>query len=173
MIDIVEILKYTLPLLVVFAIAYLMIKTLIENDQQKRKFETQAQNHKIVTPIRLQAYERLILFIERISPELMIKRVIRPGMTSKHLQHQLIDNISSEYEHNLSQQIYVSIPTWDTIKSAKNNVILLINSVAGKIRPEAPAIELSKLLLEVLAKVEKSPTANATELIKKEMTQFF
>lgn len=106
--EILEIIKYTLPAAIVFLTAYFLIMALIKNDQDKRKHEIILQNQKTVTPIRLQAYERIILFLERISLESLIMRTNKKGISSKELQASMLNTIRSEFEHNLSQQIYLT-----------------------------------------------------------------
>jgi len=106
--EILEVLKYTLPALIVFLTAYFLIRAFIRNDQDKRKHEIVLQNQKNVTPVRLQAYERVILFLERISLESLIMRTSKQGMTSKQIQTSMLNTIRAEFEHNLSQQVYIT-----------------------------------------------------------------
>ncbi len=81
---------------------------MIRNDQDKRRQEVTLQSTRIVTPIKLQAYERIILFLERISMESLLVRVSSPEITASQLQTSLLATVRSEFEHNLSQQIYMS-----------------------------------------------------------------
>jgi len=173
MVETLEILKYTLPSLIVFFTAYFLVKSFIINDQRIRKSELITENQKIITPIRLQAYERVTLFLERISPESLIIRVNQPGMTSKQLQSGLLSNIRDEFEHNLSQQIYMTHQAWEIIKSAKGNIIKLINTASDKVKPNAPALDLSKTIIEIMMEINKSPTNIAIEFLKKEIDEFF
>ena len=108
-----EILKYTLPSLVVFIAAFFVMKKFLDNEYRKLLFELKRGNLKTITPIRLQAYERSILFLERINMENMIKRVNKADMKADQLQMALITSIRREDEHILSQQIYMSDDAWD------------------------------------------------------------
>jgi len=121
----------------------------------------------------MQAYERCVLFMERINPESLIMRISRPGMTSRQLQSEMISSISAEYEHNLSQQVYISSQAWELVKSARSNLIKIINTCAEKVEPEAPAIVLSKNILEFIMEMDKSPINVAIEYIKKEIKTYF
>lgn len=168
-----DILKIVLPSLLVFLAGYLALSRLLRDEADRRKAERTFTNQRISTPIRLQAYERLVLFLERISPESMIVRVNQPGMTSQKLQTALLSNIRAEWEHNLSQQLYVSNEAWELTRNAKGNVIKLINICAEKIEPNAPSIVFSQKILEILVDLEQHPTSLAIDLLKKEVAEFF
>jgi len=168
-----DILKIVLPSLLVFLAGYLALARLLRDEADRRKAERTFTNQRISTPIRLQAYERLVLFLERISPESMIVRVNQPGMTSQKLQTALLSNIRAEWEHNLSQQLYVSNEAWELTRNAKGNVIKLINICAEKIEPDAPSIVFSQKILEILVDLEQHPTSLAIDLLKKEVAEFF
>lgn len=171
--DILETLKYILPSLVVFAMALTVILLFFRNEEKRRKAEVSLKNYKFITPLRLQAYERIVLLLERISPESLIMRVNRPGMTARQLQSELIANIRAEFEHNLSQQIYISPEAWELVKSARSNLIKLINSAADNIEPDGPSFNLSKAILEAVMSMDKQPTTIAIDYIKRETEKLF
>lgn len=171
MTDLLEILKYILPSAVVFATAYYLLKVMLNHDANRRRQEVVMNNQKVITPVRLQAYERMVLFLERISPDSLIVRCQKPGMTVKELQMTMLNSIRAEFEHNFAQQLYVNNNTWIAVKSARENVVKLINSVAGTCNPSAQAIELSRKLLEVIVKVETSPVGPALEIVKEDARQ--
>src|SRR5690606_4177006 len=95
-----DILKITLPAFIVFLTAWVLIRNMIRNDQEKRRQEVILQGSRNITPIKLQAYERIVLFLERISLESLLMRVSTPDMTVKQLQSALLTAIRSEFEHN-------------------------------------------------------------------------
>jgi len=171
--EIIEILKYTLPALIVLITAYLLIRIMIKNDGDRRNKEIILQNQKTITPLRLQAYERAILLLERISLDSLILRVNKQGMTSQKLQHEMLSAIRAEFEHNLSQQIYMSPQAWEVIKNAKINTVKLINTSATQVKPNSPSIEFSTNILEKIMEMEKSPTQVAIEFIKQEFNSLF
>lgn len=171
--EILDILKYTLPALIVFFTSYFLIKAFIQNDQEKRKHEIILQNQKTITPIRLQAYERVTLFLERVSLESLIMRTSKQGMTSKQIQTSMLNTIRAEFEHNLSQQVYMTSAAWELTKNAKSNTIKIINSSADHVKPGAPAIEFSRYILEKVIEMDKEPTKVALEYLKKEVSTFF
>lgn len=171
--DFTEILKYVLPSLVVLiAVLYLAAKY-FDAEQRKLRHQEVLNNQNMITPLRLQAYERTVIFLERISPESLIMRVNKPGYTCQQLQTEMLNTIRSEYEHNLSQQIYVSNAAWEMTKSARAQTIQLINMTASKLKQDSPAIQLSKALLESVMGQEKEICADAIRAIKKEISQLF
>lgn len=171
--EILEILKYTIPAIVVLLAAVIIIKQMVKNDQNRRNFEIITKNQQLVTPVRLQAYERLTLLLERVSPESLVMRVSKPKMTAKQLQSELLSTIRAEFDHNVSQQIYITPQTWEIIKNSRTQIIQLINNSAIRVKPDAPAIELSKLILEELMKQEKAPTSLALDALKKEVKHLY
>ncbi|OFX83305.1 MAG: hypothetical protein A2W99_12160 [Bacteroidetes bacterium GWF2_33_16] len=173
MTEILEILKYTLPSLIIFGAVWFVLHSMIKNEQKRNHFESVAKNQRITTPVRLQAYERMTILLERISPEALIMRVNDPSLTAKQFQTELLNNIRMEFEHNVAQQVYISNQAWELIKNAKTSVIQLINSTAAKVKPESQSIILSRMILEELMQQEKSPVAIALDYLKTEIRQFF
>jgi len=170
---ILEILKYLLPSLVVFGTTLYLVHKYFQGEDKKRQQQALLNNQQLITPLRLQAYERAILFLERISPESLIMRVNRPGATCQHLQAELLQAIRSEYEHNLSQQIYISHGAWEMLKIARGRTIQLINTLAEKLPKDGPSIILSKAILESMVDEEKTPASDAIAFIKNEISQLF
>jgi hypothetical protein len=164
-----DILKMTIPALLVFLTAWVLIRNLLRNDQDKRRQELILQNSRTVTPIKLQAYERIVLFLERISLESLLVRVNTPGMTALQLHSALLTTIRSEFEHNLSQQIYMSPQAWEVVKNARSNMIKMINSEFEKAKNSDNAMELSKRLLESVMEMDVEPTRAAIEYLKGEI----
>lgn len=163
-----EVIKYTLPSIVAFIAVFLIQKQFFEQQWQKSQLEIRRLNQQSITPTRLQAYERVVLLLDRISPNHLVMRLNKPGLEAKQFQSQLIQNIRSEYEHNLTQQIYMSRGAWEAVKKAKEESVKLINIAATKVPGDAPAIELSKTILELAMEIEELPTQKAIDLIKRE-----
>jgi hypothetical protein len=164
-----DILKITLPALIVFFTAWIILRNMIRNDSEKRRQEVILQGNRTITPIKLQAYERIVIFLERISLESLLMRVSNPDMTVSQLQSALLTAVRSEFEHNLSQQIYMSPQAWEVVRNARSNIIKLINSEAEKLKVDAPGIELSRLLLGRVMEMEHEPTRTAIDFIKGEV----
>ncbi len=103
------------------------------------------------TPIlnlKLLAYERIILFIERMKPDSLILRTQTPTLTNREYHQLLLNEIRKEYEYNLSQQLYLSTEAWTITTNFKNNVITLINTAAAACEPQKSSPELAQKILE-------------------------
>lgn len=172
--DVLEILKYTIPSLITFLTAFTLIKLFIDGERGKKDLELRAAHYKDSLPLRLQAYERLTLFLERITPTNIIARVNKPGMSARDLQLSLISNIRLEFEHNLSQQIYVSSPVWLMIVQVKEEIISIVNRVAANLPEAATGKDLSRAIIEYFINNEQvMPTQKALDTIKSEVKQIF
>ncbi len=164
-----EILKIILPAAMVFVATYIILRSMLENDQKKREYEIRKKNNDAVLPLKIQAFERLVIYLERINPNTLVVRVNKHGMNAHQLQLELIKTIKSEYEHNLSQQIYISYGSWELVKTAKEELIKLINISSTKVHHEAPSNELAMMILNIAGSLEKKlPNDVALEYIKKE-----
>jgi hypothetical protein len=166
-----DILKITIPALIVFFTAWVLLRNMIKNDQDKRRQELLLQSSRTVTPIKLQAYERIILFLERISLESLLLRVNTPDMSATQLHSAMLNAIRSEFEHNLSQQIYMSQQAWEVVRNARSNMIKIINSEVDKLPPDSSALSLSKRLLEKIMELEQEPTRAAIDYVKAEISR--
>lgn len=132
------------------------------------KPENQQQYKEVVLPLQLQAYERLVLFVERINPQSLISRVNQPGFSVLDMQIGMVSSIKSEFDHNVSQQIYVTPTAWEAVKTVKEQTISIINQIALKLPPDAPSIELNKQILELFMHQRESPAEIAAEIINAE-----
>lgn len=106
-------------------------------------------------PLQLQAYERLVLLVERISLPSLISRVSQPGLSARDMQVFLIETIKQEYEYNISQQVYVSMIAWDAVRNLRDQSMLIINQIGNILPPGAKSSELNKQLLEVIMNQEE------------------
>ncbi|MBR1549640.1 MAG: hypothetical protein IJ634_03295 [Bacteroidales bacterium] len=154
---------------------YLLVKRYFDNEQKERllqmKIDERRETLKAVTPIRLQAYERMALFLERISPDSLVLRCYQPGMDLKLLQGVMTKNIRDEWEHNLSQQVYLTPATWARIREAKDEMVNLVNSSAVTL---ADTDDPTRLAASVFASAAKHlPTDKALEELHKEINELF
>lgn len=168
-----EILKITLPALLVLLTAYLLIHKLLRNDEKCRNFELHKIAASTITPVKLRAYERLTLVLERTSPNLLVLQTLKPGMTNIELQQQLLSAVREEFGHNLSQQIYVSNELWTAVVSTRESIIQLINICASQCAPTANATELGEKVIQLFVQSEQTPTETAIGILKKEIRTFF
>ena len=150
MTEFLEVLKYILPALVVFATAYYILKSYLDAHYQDNALRMQADNQKITLPIRLQAYERLILLCDRLTMPNLLLRIRSQGMTSSELQGALMIAVAQEFDHNTSQQLYVSDTLWQIISLAKTDTMGLIAKAGEGLSPDAPDTELVNALFSIL-----------------------
>ncbi len=167
-----EILKIVLPALIVFITAYFLFRDMLENDQKRREFEFRVLHAKEMTPVKLQAYERLTLLLERITPESMLVRHSPHDLTVAQYRQILLSTIRQEFEHNLSQQIYVSPVLWETIRGAKEKLVTLVNRAAEELDQNSPGYELSKKIFNEYLDEDPAPVAVALSDLKKEVARF-
>lgn len=169
----------TLAVLATLALAgwifYLLVKRYFDNQQKERllqmKIDERRETLKVVTPIRLQAYERMALFLERISPNSLVLRCYQPGMDLKLLQGVMTKNIRDEWEHNLSQQVYLSADLWTRIREAKDEMVNLVNSAAVSL---ADTTDPTRLAASIFASAaDRSPVDGALEAMHRELHELF
>jgi hypothetical protein len=171
---VIEIFKIILPAATVFVAAFLILQRFLENDQKRREHELKKSSLATITPLKIQAYERVVIFLERIHPNSLVVRVNKHGMNAHQLHMELIKTIKSEYEHNLSQQIYVSYNAWELVKTAKEEIVKLINISATKVPNENTSNDLAMMILNITSNLEKKlPNEVALEYIKKEVSHIF
>lgn len=119
--------------------------------------------------MRLSAYERLLLFLERMSLNSLISRSRQEGMSASDLQVSMIMNVRAEFDHNLTQQLYVSKEAWEEVKKAKEETIKIINISFTKVQGQDAAIELSKVIFEqIINSEEDQPNEKAIDFLKTE-----
>jgi hypothetical protein len=128
----------------------------------KEKTETNKEVDFSTKPLKLQAFERLVILCERISLPNLISRTAQPGMTARDMQLMLIENIKQEFEYNASQQIYVSQTAWEAVRNLRDQSLLIINSIAKTLPAEAKANELNKGLLEAIINQENAALQTLT-----------
>lgn len=165
--------KILVPASIVLYAVYLMVRSFIIKEIELKKLEIRARSIETILPIRIQAYERVTLLLERTSPQNLLVRVNQPGLTSREFQKLLLEEIRNEYNHNVSQQVYISEEVWSQVKNAKEDLIMGINEAAQSVPSEAPSIELAKRIFEVTLSKNVDPTAHALSELKKEIQRVF
>jgi Mg2+/citrate symporter len=165
-----EIFKYILPAFIVMMTAYLLFDRMLNNEEKKRKHELAKKNQEVTVPIRLRAYERIMLLLERTKPGTMVLDVIKPGMKCIDFQTLLIQNIRKEFEHNYAQQIYVSNELWEAVSTTRENLIKLVNTAAAHFNPEDNASKMAESIIRIYAETEQTPTSIAIDILKTEIS---
>ncbi|TND07147.1 MAG: hypothetical protein FD123_3292 [Bacteroidetes bacterium] len=168
-----DLLKILLPAGIVFVTCYFVVKHFLDTETKRRLAEIRLANQNVITPVRLQAYERISIFLERVNPNSLVPRVHKQGMSARLLQSELTRVIRQEFDHNLSQQIYMSNHAWEMVKTAKEEITKLINIAATKLPDTATGADLSQMIIQISQQIDKMPTQVALDYIKKEVGQVF
>lgn len=168
-----DLIKVLLPAGLVLWAMYLTISSFLKKEISQKELDIKAESIKTLLPIRLQAYERMALFLERISPNNLLIRLSGRVATVAEFQQLMLIEIREEFSHNLSQQVYMSDEAWLNIKNAMNETVTLINLSAKDLAPEANALALSKQILEVVLAKNVIPSNDALKFIKQEMRDNF
>ena len=111
--------------------------------------------------------------MKRINPNNLIIRINRKEYNAFQLQSALIKTIRAEFEHNLSQQLYISSQAWEIIKRTKEDVIKLINTAAASVKDNTDSGELAKKIIEMNLDNNRPIVSNAIEFIKSEVSRIF
>ena len=167
-----EILKYTLPALIVLVSSYLIVNKFLISQNQRKQLALFQDSQDVTLRLRLQAYERLVLFIERINPRQLIPRLYDPSMTVQDMQQAIVITIRAEFEHNLSQQIYVSKNVWETVKNVKEQEINMVHYISKSMDPAGSAKDLHARILDYSLKAEgdgELPSDVALHIINEEV----
>lgn len=167
---ILQLFGYLLPAVVTGAVAFYFFRLHTKNEEGRRRYLLHKETQKNALPIRLQAYERLALFLERISIPNLVVRVAPRSADKAAYENLLIKNIENEFEHNLSQQIYMSDQCWNVIKAAKNATIQAIRR-AGMSESDTADKLREDILNETMDK--QSPSATALAFVKKEISDLW
>jgi hypothetical protein len=163
-----DILLYFIPAALILGGMYLVIKKFIDRDQQIRLMELKKGMQKDSLPLKLQAIERMVLFLERISPDTLLPRLHRGGISAGQLHSDLLSTIRSEFEHNLTQQVYLSNEVWGEVKNAKEELLKIINMAASETGQQATGVHLSSKIFDIMIKDENYPHLAAVEALKRE-----
>jgi hypothetical protein len=164
----IEVLKYCVPALCVLLATWLVMRHFYKSEADKRLWELKRASQKEVSPVRLRAYERLTLLLERTTPEHMLLELNLGEMTILQVQQHLMRTIRVEYEHNASQQVYVSAEVWAMIQNAKEQTVAFVNSIAQQLPPESTALDYAKMLITAYATNGDTPNELALQALKKE-----
>ena len=166
-----QVLAFTVPAAVIGAIVYLLLNKLLKADAARRNFELQKLVAKTITPAKLLAYERMVVFLERTAPESILTRTNINELTALQLQKSLLQQIKQEWEHNISQQLYIKNDTWNMLSNTKESLIHLINSCASEVTLDSTALEYAKHIIETYSKSPKPPASVAMAMLKADLTK--
>ena len=165
-----QLFAFLLPSVVVGAIAFYFFRMHTNNEEGRRRFLLHKDSQKDTLPVRLQAYERMALFLERIALNSLVVRVAPQGQDKAKYENLLIKQVENEFDHNLSQQIYMTDECWNIIKAAKSATIQMIRS-AGMSEADSADKLREDILNQTMEK--QSPSATALSFVKKEIGELW
>lgn len=170
---VIEFIKILVPASVVLYGAYLLVRMFIQKEIELKKLEVRSRSIETVLPNRLQAYERMTLFLERIAPQNLLIRLNVTGLSSREFHQLLLSEIRNEYNHNASQQVYMSDEVWNLLRNAKEDLIVTINDAASEMQMESTSLDLSKKIFEKTVNKSIDPMMHALTELKKEIQRTF
>ena len=166
----IELLSFTLPALVTGAVAYYLFDLHFKNENAKRRHALLRETNKDALPLRLQAFERMVLFLERNNPTKLLIRITPLSQNKNDYENLVIAQIEQEFEHNLTQQIYMSDECWTIIMTAKNATIQMIRKANMSERVDS-ADKLREVIFSDLME-KQTPSSAALSYLKNELNQF-
>lgn len=168
-----DLVKIVMPAGLVLFAMYLMVSTLVKKELLTQELANKKSTNETLLPIRLQAYERMCLFLERIAPNSLLIRLHGRANTIAEFQAVLLSEIRDEFAHNVAQQVYMSDAAWIAVKKAMNDTVTLINLAANEVPSDAPAIELSKHIFEIQLSNQIMTSEEALSVVKEEVRSLF
>ena len=172
-----EILKYTIPALIVLVSVWIVMYRLFKNEEQKRLWELKRASQKEISPTRLRAYERLALLLERTQPEALVMGLSErleqagqslAGLSVQKMQQELLRTVRMEFDQNMSQQIYVSDEVWAQIIGARDQIGAFISTMALQLPPESTAMDYAKVLMTAYRNNGDTPHQLALDALRSE-----
>ena len=168
-----DLLKITIPAVLMLYLSYLLVRSFLRKQLDEAAFSVRQKNQEVIVPIRLQAYERVTLLLERITPANLLSRLKKSDYNAEEFQQILVHEIRNEFNHNLSQQVYMSDSAWTYVITAIEQTISLINSSANELDKKAGGMELARVILENSAGEEMDAPKQAIRYIKEEIQDTF
>lgn len=162
-----------LPAGAVLFTVVLFLRKQSEKDLRNMQIELKKERQSFFLPNRVEAYQRAVLLMERISPNSLVMRLHNPGLPAKMMQAELLKAIREEYDHNVAQQIFISPKAWEMVRNSKEETIKIINIAGGQMLDVSMALDLSAKIFEVTAEVGQLPTEITIEFLKRELQELF
>ncbi|MFA6084155.1 hypothetical protein [Mucilaginibacter sp.] len=169
----IDILKYTIAGMGVVYIAFYLFKPYLDKSNSLQLLDLKKAINSQTLPLRLQAYERLVLFTDRINPANLLIRLNGNGYTAAELHSIIVAEVRNEYQHNVTQQIYVSDRAWAVTKRVKEDTLSVVNNAVKALPETATGLDLGKIILNHLSRLEDNPYDIATNLIRKDLEDLF
>lgn len=168
-----ELMQYTVPSMVMLVFTLLLVRWFLKSETDRRKQEFLLTQNKNSLHMRIAAYERLTLFLERISAESIIIREQPHARTVKEFQANLLQAIRTEYEHNMAMQVHLPSDTWLLVRNAKEEMIKTVNVSANLVKPDDASMALAKTVLEQYPGTTAYHFKKALDMLKSDVQSFY
>ncbi len=164
-----DLLRYIVPSVIVFLVTYLTLRKFLEEDYKSKLLDIKKNTNKELVPIKLQAYERLTLLLERLKPDNLIMRTNQTGMSATQFKALLEKSIKDEFLHNVTQQIYVSNQAWKLIGAVKENLLRTVSNCYKDMKESSTSVDLGKAILQQMMSKDDHLNEHAIDFLKKEI----
>ncbi|TXC78552.1 DUF7935 family protein [Luteibaculum oceani] len=167
------IIAITLPCLIIAGAALILVKRVADSKKEIEQIKWKVSAKQAIQPVRLQAYERLVILLERIRLNNLVLRVNTPGVSAQALQREMLKHIRTEFDHNISQQLYVSPQAWQLVKKAREQTVMIMNLASEKVQEGENAAKYSQLIIQLAGSEEYDAVDKAITLLRQEMNKQF
>ncbi|RZK17008.1 MAG: hypothetical protein EOO43_13920 [Flavobacterium sp.] len=171
--DLIDLLVLLLGIFGALMAFYQFIKSDIQQFFNLKARELNKESRASLLPLRLQAHERLIIFVERINPANLLVRLHQQGIGLRELQNLIVDDVKSEFQHNIAQQLYVNSSSWNVIRKLKDDTVAMINNAVQGLPESATGVDLSKKILQHMASISENPYDLTIDHLKKDIQGLF
>jgi hypothetical protein len=144
-----------------------------EKEVRNVQIELKKQRQDFFLPNRVEAYQRSVLFLERIHPNSLVMRLHNPALPAKMMQSELLKAIRDEYDHNVAQQIFIAPQIWDVVKNSKEETIKILNIAGNQMNASSMATDLAAKIFEVVSEIGELPTDIAVKIVKEDLQKLF
>ncbi|MEX1191753.1 MAG: hypothetical protein WEA99_07240 [Brumimicrobium sp.] len=162
-----------IPATAVLIVVYIFLKKQGEKEISSLSIQLKKERQKFFLEPRADAYQRIVLLMERINPHSLVMRLHNPKKNAVMLQSELLSTIRNEFDHNVAQQVFISLNAWDMVKKSKEETIKIINIAAKQMDENASATDLSNKIFEIISEIEELPTEITIKLLKEELQRLF
>lgn len=157
----------------VLLMAYFFLRKTGEKEIRQLQVELKKDRQKHFLPMRVEAYQRAVLLMERIHPSSIVMRLHNPALPAKMLQAELLKSIREEYDHNVSQQLFISPQAWEMVRNSKEEIIKIMNVAGNQMDVSSTGTDLAAKVFEIVAEVGPLPTEITVDYLKKELQELF
>ncbi len=168
-----DLIQILVPAGLVLYVVFLVVRSFLQKQFDAQLVGLRMKATDTLLPIRLQAYERICLLLERVSPNNMLLRLSDPNISAFDFQQILLVEIREELNHNLSQQVYMSDEAWNKVRATLNLIISIIQDSSQEMTNEKSSIDLAQKIFDKMMKLDSDPVGDTLTFVKNEIRQIF